>query len=55
MILTVINVLQIGVLHSERYSPDEEKTLASLRFQTGDFLDVGIYIGKYVGGHSRYK
>ncbi len=34
--------LQVGVVHSSRPSQEDYATLKSLRFQTGDFLDVAI-------------
>jgi len=36
---------QVGMVHSSRSSEDDLRTLRSLRFQTGDFLDVAIYSG----------
>lgn len=35
-------VLQVGLVHSTRPGEDDNKTLKSLQFQTGDFLDVAI-------------
>ena len=34
---------QVGMVSAMRKLDDENKTLASLRFQTGDFLDIAIY------------
>eukprot|EP00823_Brevimastigomonas_motovehiculus_P009395 TRINITY_DN9058_c0_g1_i1.p1 TRINITY_DN9058_c0_g1~~TRINITY_DN9058_c0_g1_i1.p1 ORF type:complete len:138 (+),score=9.89 TRINITY_DN9058_c0_g1_i1:36-416(+) len=37
------NVLKtVGYTFSNRTSPDDNRTLASLKFETGDFLDVAI-------------
>lgn len=33
---------QVGQVHSTRPSEDDNKTLQSLNFQTGDYLDVAI-------------
>lgn len=33
------------MVHSSRPSEDDHRTLKSLRFQTGDFLDVAVYSG----------
>mmetsp|Transcript_6379 Transcript_6379/g.14166 ORF Transcript_6379/g.14166 Transcript_6379/m.14166 type:complete len:192 (-) Transcript_6379:895-1470(-) len=33
---------QVGLVHSTRLGDDDHKTLKSLSFQTGDFLDVAI-------------
>jgi len=35
-------VKPIGITHSSRRSPDQQKTLQFLRFETGDYLDVAI-------------
>lgn len=35
---------QVGIVHNRLPGPDDNKTLKSLNFQTGDFLDVAIYI-----------
>ena len=35
---------EVGVVRNRRPGPDNQKSLQSLRFQTGDFLDVAIYI-----------
>eukprot|EP01120_Amphizonella_sp_Union-15-10_P012162 TRINITY_DN5363_c0_g1_i1.p1 TRINITY_DN5363_c0_g1~~TRINITY_DN5363_c0_g1_i1.p1 ORF type:complete len:189 (-),score=31.46 TRINITY_DN5363_c0_g1_i1:9-575(-) len=35
---------EVGSLHSTRPGKDDNKTLHELRFQTGDFLDVAIYV-----------
>ncbi|RMZ52279.1 hypothetical protein APUTEX25_001669, partial [Auxenochlorella protothecoides] len=38
------NVLRhVGVVHSSRLGEDDVKTLRSINFQIGDFLDVAIY------------
>jgi len=37
-------VRQVGMTYSNRKSEDDRKTLHDLRFETGDFLDVAIYI-----------
>mmetsp|Transcript_41336 Transcript_41336/g.60908 ORF Transcript_41336/g.60908 Transcript_41336/m.60908 type:complete len:138 (+) Transcript_41336:59-472(+) len=34
---------QVGMVYSQRKGEDDNKTLKSLRFQTGDFLDIAIY------------
>lgn len=34
---------QVGVVHSSRLGEDDVKTLRSINFQIGDFLDVAIY------------
>jgi histone deacetylase complex subunit SAP18 len=34
---------QVGMVSGIRKLDDENKTLGSLRFQTGDFLDIAIY------------
>mmetsp|Transcript_35996 Transcript_35996/g.90920 ORF Transcript_35996/g.90920 Transcript_35996/m.90920 type:complete len:174 (-) Transcript_35996:252-773(-) len=36
---------QVGMVHSSRVSDDDARTLKSLRFQTGDYLDVAILAG----------
>jgi histone deacetylase complex subunit SAP18 len=33
----------VGIISSTRKSDDETKSLASLKFQTGDYLDIAIY------------
>jgi histone deacetylase complex subunit SAP18 len=39
------NVMRtVGIVHSSREGEDDRKSLRSLNFQTGDFLDVGIII-----------
>lgn len=39
------NVMKnVGVVHSTRFGEDETKTLKSLSFQTGDFLDVAMLL-----------
>lgn len=35
--------MQVGVVHATRPGEDDTKTLRSLNFQTGDYLDVSIY------------
>ena len=34
---------QVGRVFGNRYSQDEDRTLASLNFETGDFFDVVVY------------
>lgn len=34
--------MQVGVVHSTRPGADDSKTLKSLSFQTGDFVDVAF-------------
>lgn len=34
----------VGTVHATRPGRDDNKTLADLKFQTGDYLDVGINI-----------
>ena len=34
---------QVGMVATTRKLDDENKSLGSLRFQTGDFLDIAIY------------
>lgn len=33
---------EVGITHSLRRGADDEKTLASLHFQTGDYMDCAI-------------
>ena len=35
---------QVGVVHSTRRGREDEVSLRSLKFQTGDFLSVAIYL-----------
>ncbi|RHY27628.1 hypothetical protein DYB32_006659 [Aphanomyces invadans] len=35
-------VKKAGIVNTSRKSPDEDKTLAAIGFQNGDFLDVAI-------------
>jgi len=35
---------EVGTTFSNRSDPNDSKTLHELRFQTGDFLDVAIYV-----------
>ncbi len=40
-----VHMRNVGVIHSTKRGRDDEKILKSLRFQTGDFLDVAILPG----------
>lgn len=38
------NVMRVvGQVHSSRVGQDDVKTLAALKFQTGDYLDVAVF------------
>lgn len=37
-------IRQVGRTLSSRHGEDDERTLASLGFQTGDFLDVAVFL-----------
>lgn len=34
--------MQVGQVHSTRPGPEDSKTLKSLSFQTGDFVDIAF-------------
>jgi histone deacetylase complex subunit SAP18 len=38
-------MVQVGMVHNSRTSEDDHRTLKSVKFQTGDYLDVAIYPG----------
>ena len=38
----VMVLKEFGIIHALRYGPDDIKTLESLQFETGDFLDCAV-------------
>jgi len=41
----VLTLKEVGSTRSIQRGPDDEKTLAELHFQAGDFLDVALFSG----------
>ena len=37
-----LRIRKLASVHATRYSKDDDVSLATLRFETGDFLDVAI-------------
>jgi hypothetical protein len=42
-----LSLLQLGNVSSTRPGPDDDKTLASLKFQTGDYIDIAVNVPKF--------
>ena len=40
-----VHMRNVGIVHSTKRGRDDEKVLKTLRFQTGDFLDIAILAG----------
>ncbi len=40
-----VHMRNVGVVHTTKRGRDDEKILRTLRFQTGDFLDVAVLPG----------
>ena len=40
-----VHMRNVGIVHSTKRGRDDEKDLKTLRFQTGDFLDIDILAG----------
>ena len=43
--LGAVHMRNVGTVHATKRGKDDDKILKTLRFQTGDFLDVAILSG----------